>query len=99
MHLLPCTSFRPAYTSPLCSSPPVRARSGSPDGRRATAYSGVLARLALQKTQLTAEAVTIDGKIITSKGPGTAMEFALTLIDLLSDADSRNAIETALQRG
>lgn len=99
INLLQRTASRGGYTAAICAAPQVLARSGLLDGRSATAYPGVLEGLALQNTQLTAEAVTIDGKIITSKGPGTAMEFALTLIELLSDADSRHAIETALQRG
>jgi putative intracellular protease/amidase len=28
--------------------------------------------------------VVVDGNLITSRGPGTAMEFALTLVDLLA---------------
>jgi 4-methyl-5(b-hydroxyethyl)-thiazole monophosphate biosynthesis len=58
----------------------------------------VLEGLDLKNTELTSEAVTQDGKVITSKGPGTAMDFALTLIELLTDANTRNEVETALMR-
>ena len=40
----------------------------------------------------------IDGKIITSRGPGTAMDFALTLIELLLDKATRDKVEKPLQR-
>jgi len=43
-------------------------------------------------------AVVVDGKLITSKGPGTAMDFALELIELLECKASRDTVESALQR-
>jgi 4-methyl-5(b-hydroxyethyl)-thiazole monophosphate biosynthesis len=39
-----------------------------------------------------------DGKIITSRGPGTAMDFALTLIEQLLGKDKREEVEAGLQR-
>ena len=44
------------------------------------------------------EAVVSDGKVITSRGPGTAMDFALTLIQHLLGDESRRAVETPLVR-
>ena len=96
--LLQRTAANGGYAAAICAAPQVLARSGLLEGRRATGYPGVLEGLALQDTQLTGEAVTIDDKVITSRGPGTAMEFALTLIELLTDAATRSQVETALQR-
>ena len=98
IELLQRTAAKGGYTAAICAAPQVLARSGLLDGRRATGYPGVLEGLELETTQLTGEAVTRDGKIITSKGPGTAMDFALTLIELLTDANTRNEVETGLQR-
>jgi len=42
--------------------------------------------------------VVTDGKVITSRGPGTAMDFALQLIESLVGLDKRNEVETALVR-
>jgi 4-methyl-5(b-hydroxyethyl)-thiazole monophosphate biosynthesis len=36
--------------------------------------------------------------MITSRGPGTAMDFALTLIENLLGMDKRNEVEAGLQR-
>jgi len=42
--------------------------------------------------------VVVDGGIITSRGPGTAMDFALQLIELLMDRETRDKVEATLQR-
>jgi 4-methyl-5(b-hydroxyethyl)-thiazole monophosphate biosynthesis len=42
--------------------------------------------------------VVIDGRIVTSRGPGTAIDFALTLIELLVGGRVRGEIESRLQR-
>ena len=74
------------------------AKAGLLDGKHATAYPGVLESLKLPNTHSTTDAVVIDGKVITSKGPGTAMDFALTLIELLKGAATRQEVEAGLVR-
>jgi 4-methyl-5(b-hydroxyethyl)-thiazole monophosphate biosynthesis len=44
------------------------------------------------------EAVVEDDKIITSRGPGTAMDFALMLVERLVGRERRQEVEAALQR-
>jgi 4-methyl-5(b-hydroxyethyl)-thiazole monophosphate biosynthesis len=52
----------------------------------------------LANTENRPEAVVIDGKIVTSQGPGTAMDFALTLIELLVSPTMRKQVEAGLVR-
>ena len=40
-----------------------------------------------------------DGRVITSRGPGTAMDFALVLIETLVGKTKRDEVEAGLQRG
>jgi len=82
----------------ICAAPKILANAGLLKGRRATAYPGTLESLQLADTQLSAAAVEVDGKVVTSRGPGTAMDFALTLIELIAGPDKRRQVEAPLQR-
>jgi 4-methyl-5(b-hydroxyethyl)-thiazole monophosphate biosynthesis len=84
------------YTAAICAAPKVLATAGLLQGREATAYPGILDKLSDLK--LSSAAVVQDGQVITSRGPGTAMDFALTLITILCGRDRRNTVEAALQR-
>jgi 4-methyl-5(b-hydroxyethyl)-thiazole monophosphate biosynthesis len=48
--------------------------------------------------RLSGAAVVRDGTVITSRGPGTAMDFALTLVEVLCGQDTRDEVERGLQR-
>jgi len=79
----------------ICAAPGVLALAGLLDGRRVTAFPGTLEERGLAST---GAAVEIDGHIITSRGPGTAMDFALTLIEQVGSRERREAVEAGLQR-
>ena len=84
------------YTAAICAAPKVLARGGLLDGRQATSFPGVLDGMI--GIDYKTEAVVEDGTIITSRGPGTAMDFSLLLIERLVGKDKRNEVEGALQR-
>ena len=86
------------YLAAICAAPKALAQAGVLDGRTATAYPGTLPALKNDRISISDRAVEIDGNVITSRGPGTAMDFALTLIEQLSGVDKRNEVEAALVR-
>jgi 4-methyl-5(b-hydroxyethyl)-thiazole monophosphate biosynthesis len=86
------------FTAAICAAPRVLARAGILSGRRATGFPGVLDKMELSDVTLVHDAVVQDGKVITSRGPGTAMDFALDLIENLAGKDARNNVEAGLQR-
>jgi 4-methyl-5(b-hydroxyethyl)-thiazole monophosphate biosynthesis len=67
-------------------------------GKRATSYPGRLENMRLPDVTLTGEAVTRDGNVITSRGAGTALDFALTLIEALDGKATRDRVEQSLVR-
>ena len=53
---------------------------------------------AFPRVDILSAPVVTDGKVITSRGPGTAMDFALILIEILSGRPKRLEVEAALVR-
>ena len=86
------------YVGAICAAPKVLVENGILNGKKATAYPGSLSALDTSQIQLSEEAIQIDGKVITSRGPGTAMDFALMLIEILLGKEARNSVEKPLQR-
>jgi len=86
------------YIAAICAAPKVLANAGVLAGKTATSYPGFLDGPGLSNTTLSDEAVVRDGNVITSRGPGTAMDFALELIEVLSGKETRDIVEAALVR-
>lgn len=87
------------YIAAICAAPKVLATAGLLNNKKATSYPGSLDGIAVNELQYCEENVVVDGRIITSRGPGTAMDFALSLIEILQGTDKRNSVEQALMRG
>ena len=82
----------------ICAAPKVLLSNGSLKNKRVTAYPNSLAQLNTSNIDITGKAVEIDGKVVTSRGPGTAIDFALTLIECLLGKTARNEVEKPLVR-
>jgi protein deglycase len=67
----------------ICAAPAiVLAPLGVLDNKSATCYPGMEEAFA-DSTDFKADDIVIDGNIITSRGPATALKFAIALVDAL----------------
>ncbi len=96
--LLQQISDNNGFIAAICAAPKVLAANGLLQGKRATGYPGVLQPEELAQTQVETVAVVRDGNTITSRGPGTAMDFALELIEALAGREQRDRVELSLVR-
>jgi len=78
----------------ICAGPLVLQAAGIVAGRRVTCHPGVADQLT--DTVRVEERVVIDGKLITSQGPGTAMEFALAVIAAIDGPEAANNVRAGL---
>jgi 4-methyl-5(b-hydroxyethyl)-thiazole monophosphate biosynthesis len=63
----------------ICAAPSILAKEHLLDDKRATIYPGMERELSYPRD----ERIVVDGNIITSQAPGTAMEFALAIVEKL----------------
>lgn len=70
------------YLAAICAAPTVLAGLGLIDGRRVTSHPSVENKLGT--VSYSQDRIVTDGKLVTSRGPGTAMEFAMALVELLA---------------
>ena len=81
----------------ICAAPSVLGDLGILNGRKAICYPGFEDRLT--GAEVTFEKVVTDGNITTSMGMGTAIVFALRLVELLCGADKAMEIKKSIRYG
>jgi len=96
--LLQKTQAEGNWVAAICAAPKVLVEAGLLDHKQATSFPGVIDQAPAIGMQYLDQPVVEDGKIVTSKGPGTAMDFTLTLIERLMGLEKRLLVESGLQR-
>ncbi len=81
----------------ICAAPIALAAAGVLAGRRATSYPGFGDQLV--GATYSEECVVVDGNIVTSRGPGTSLSFALRLVAELCGAGKSQALSQAMLVG
>lgn len=69
------------FLAAICAAPMILGEAGLLNGKTAVIYPGMESHL--KGAVIGSEAVVVDDNYITSKGPGTAMDFALTIARIL----------------
>ena len=81
----------------ICAAPIALGAAGVLDGKRATSYPGFEEQLT--GASCVAEAVVVDGNVVTSRGPGTAIEFSLSLVERLRSSEIADALRAGMLVG
>lgn len=75
----------------ICASPAIVLETkGLLKGKKATAHPGFTDKLTDQSAA--EQRVVVDGKLITSRGPGTAFQFSLQLVESLFGAEKAKEV-------
>ena len=74
----------------ICAAPLVLKNAGILKNRCVTSHPSV--QNDLQGITYKEDRVVVDGHIVTSKSPGTAMEFSLKLVEILFGSERRDVV-------
>ena len=91
--LLHIQQKRNGIIAAICAAPTLIAHFGLAKHSTALTSHPSVERL-LSKFVYLQDSVVIDRNIITSRGAGTAIEFALTLVEILADSETKDRIAT-----
>jgi protein deglycase len=80
------------YLGAICAAPIALEAAGVLKGKRATSYPGY----DLPSARYCEDRVVTDGKTTTSRGPGTALEFALEWVKILAGADKAQQLRDGM---
>ncbi len=69
-------------TAAICAAPTILSDMGITADKRVTSHPSVKSQISAK--EYSEERVVTDGLLVTSRAPGTAMEFALKLVELLA---------------
>lgn len=78
----------------ICAGPIVFEAAGILEGKKATSYPGFGEQMG--SANYKEDRIVIDDNIITGRGPGVAIEFAMTLVEYLFDEKEREELEKAM---
>lgn len=81
-------------TAAICAAPTVLAKAGLLEGKTAVCYPGMEEQLTGAKVCFAP--VAVDGTVITSRGMGTAIAFALALVGYLDSPGRAKALASAV---
>ena len=82
------------WIAAICAAPSVLGGLSLLDGKKATSYPGYQDQM--PGADYVEEGVVQHGKIITSRGPGTAIAFSLKLVELLKGSETSEKIRKAM---
>lgn len=82
------------YVAAICAAPTVMGHRGILKGRKACCYPGM--ENELEGAEVTYESVAVADNVITSRGMGTAIDFALAITGALCGQDKADELSKAI---
>lgn len=82
------------HIAAICAAPLILGGLGLLKGKKATCYPGFEPELI--EATITHEPVTIDGNIITGRGPAFAISFSLQIVETLAGKATRDEVANAM---
>lgn len=84
------------YTAAICAAPSILAACGMLEGKRVTSNPRFKDQVAVSGVSYSEDDVVVDGSLVTSRGAGTAIPFALALVEMLEGPAKRAEVEAGL---
>ncbi|MBR2576540.1 MAG: DJ-1/PfpI family protein [Firmicutes bacterium] len=82
------------WIAAICAAPIILHDNGLIDGKTLTCFPGV--GDGFKEANVVKDIVAVDGKLITSQGPGTAIEFGLKILELLKGKEMSDYVRGRL---
>lgn len=95
IHLIKSYDEKKKWIAAICAAPSILGELGLLNNRNCICYPGYENRL--QGGRIVNERVVQDGHIITSKGPGTSLDFAIKIVEALCGAKKASEIAAKTQ--
>lgn len=82
------------YIAAICAAPSILGHKGALKGKTAVCYDGFETQL--EGASIGNTTVVADGKIVTARGAGVAVDFALKLVEILVSEDESKRLRRAI---
>lgn len=80
----------------ICAAPSILGHKNLLNGKKVTCFPGIESQLG-EGAIFTGALVEVDGKLVTARGAGASVQFALTLVECLCGKDRAKSLEESLQ--
>ncbi len=82
------------WIAAICAAPIILHENGLIDGKTLTCFPGC--GDGFNEANVVSDIVAVDGKLITSQGPGTAIEFGLKIVEMLQGKEKADYVRGRL---
>lgn len=82
------------WVAAICAAPTILAKLGISDGKRCVCYPGLEGEMG--KANMVHASTVRDGRLLTGRGPGAALDFGLLLLETLKDPETARQVKAGM---